>query len=1031
MPATTLDPSQTAALRQILTKRVAIVQGPPGTGKTYVAVEALKLLLQNMAPTDPPIIVAAQTNHALDQLLRHVASFERSFIRLGSRTTDQDVVEPRTLRNVRRKYRMPLLPGCAQSRAKKDREQVLRKLIKLCNPLLDNKFPLTARELLDYGALTQDQYDALEQGAARTVSGERDLPVGSIPLWLGRHNYVLAKNPIISKKPSGQYEEVDEAYEQLRELEAEQVRGETDDDYETPRGETIAFAEPWTGLTEDVSNSDWGQRVAQTRDLWKIPIPCRGPVYAHLRSKVIENIRTIFRDLAANYDAATKDLKLGCWEMDSEYLKRGRVIGVTTTGLNKYRGLLSSVSPKVVLIEEASETLEANIATACFPTTEHLILVGDHKQLRPHCACSELEAYPYYLAVSLFERLVNLGVEFSQLKTQRRMAPEIRSILAPIYNDLVDHPSVLDRIDIPGMGTTKSFFYTHRFLEDNDSAMSKINEGEAAMIVGFVNYLVLNGTKIEDITVLTFYNGQRKLILKGLRHHRNLQGSRFNVNTVDSYQGEENEVIILSLVRNERTSNQKGIGFLSIENRVCVALSRAKRGFYMFGNYFLLSKQSHLWEKVIKILLVEPRRIATELPVSCQTHSTVIKIKRPEHWTKVPGGGCKKACNETLSCGHPCRLTCHAFDHSRVNCMMPCERKLKCGHVCTEPCYWEQCICSHGHTFERYSNTDMASHSPVEDEPWNTFSLAIPNESSRPTSPAVSLELMPPPVIRPEVVVPKIEHRRMFVNKTNTAKKLEPECLDLSLAVTPMLPIAKRDKSPSAFEKSLTLVDTSEERKWGSTSKDATPIVNQEENYMPTTALRVAASASKQSSQPSSSGRYTPNMYPKAPNQLQEWKNFANGGHKAADEALEQKARDEAEERRRRADDDALAMAFSQQSFATPQPALINISPAQVVHPIAPKPAFRLPGSIQLPSHDLMELAFNEIGHATHVRDQDDVVKNKLVPVTNGAEGMGRRVRHEATLKHGGRNGWYEEPRVEKSVAEEKKKPWEEPSLLD
>ena len=58
------------------------------------------------------------------------------------------------------------------------------------------------------------------------------------------------------------------------------------------------------------------------------------------------------------------------------------------------------------------------------------------------------------------------------------------------------------------------------------------------MIVGFFNYLMYNGMASSDITILTFYNGQRKLILKRLRSHPNLIGRIFNVKTVDSYQGE-------------------------------------------------------------------------------------------------------------------------------------------------------------------------------------------------------------------------------------------------------------------------------------------------------------------------------------------------------------------------------------------------------------------------------------------------------------------------------------------------------------
>lgn len=63
---------------------------------------------------------------------------------------------------------------------------------------------------------------------------------------------------------------------------------------------------------------------------------------------------------------------------------------------------------------------------------------------------------------------------------------------------------------------------------------------------------------------------------------------------VDKYQGEENDIILLSLVR---SNAERKIGFLSIENRVCVALSRAKIGLYIIGNMDILSDSS-LWRNI-------------------------------------------------------------------------------------------------------------------------------------------------------------------------------------------------------------------------------------------------------------------------------------------------------------------------------------------------------------------------------------------------------------------------------------------------
>ena len=73
------------------------------------------------------------------------------------------------------------------------------------------------------------------------------------------------------------------------------------------------------------------------------------------------------------------------------------------------------------------------------------------------------------------------------------MIPEIRRALEPIYNDLEDHPSVLDRLSIPGMGGVNSCFFTHKGRETMDIQVSKMNHQEAEIVVGFFDYLILNG----------------------------------------------------------------------------------------------------------------------------------------------------------------------------------------------------------------------------------------------------------------------------------------------------------------------------------------------------------------------------------------------------------------------------------------------------------------------------------------------------------------------------------------------------------
>ena len=191
-----------------------------------------------------------------------------------------------------------------------------------------------------------------------------------------------------------------------------------------------------------------------------------------------------------------------------------KVIACTTTGLSKYRGLLASLQPRTLLIEEAAQTLEGTIMAGMFESLEQLILVGDHQQLQAHCNVSALEGEPYNLSTSMFERLVDNSIAYTMLNQQRRMIPDIRKLLTiesktakPFYKDLHDHHSVLDRktnrLPVPGMGGKDTYFFHHNWPEEKTADLSRANIHEANMIAGFYSHLVLNGVEYSKITVLT------------------------------------------------------------------------------------------------------------------------------------------------------------------------------------------------------------------------------------------------------------------------------------------------------------------------------------------------------------------------------------------------------------------------------------------------------------------------------------------------------------------------------------------------
>merc|ERR1712113_684776 len=150
---------------------------------------------------------------------------------------------------------------------------------------------------------------------------------------------------------------------------------------------------------------------------------------------------------------------------------------MTTTAVSKDQVLLKELRPEVVIVEEAAEVLEAHILTALHPRTQHVILIGDHQQLRPSTAVYRLSKC-FHLDVSLFERLIKNGADHVTLLQQRRMHPAVSRLIKPYYPELRDHPCTNNRDEVIGVNK-RTFFMKHSQLEDDDGmSHSKTNTFE-------------------------------------------------------------------------------------------------------------------------------------------------------------------------------------------------------------------------------------------------------------------------------------------------------------------------------------------------------------------------------------------------------------------------------------------------------------------------------------------------------------------------------------------------------------------------
>jgi len=124
-------------------------------------------------------------------------------------------------------------------------------------------------------------------------------------------------------------------------------------------------------------------------------------------------------------------------------------------------------------------------------------------------------------------------------------------------------------IDTAGFELRESIPASDSLLEDD---LSKMNEGEAKLVVKHLAELLASGLSPKDIAVITPYNAQVALI-RELLTQENIQ-KKLEIGSVDGFQGREKEAVIISLVR----SNESGtIGFLEEVRRTNVAITRARR----------------------------------------------------------------------------------------------------------------------------------------------------------------------------------------------------------------------------------------------------------------------------------------------------------------------------------------------------------------------------------------------------------------------------------------------------------------------
>lgn len=198
------------------------------------------------------------------------------------------------------------------------------------------------------------------------------------------------------------------------------------------------------------------EELSDIKHIFSLERPKRWSLYqtwcAALRKLMAENLPKQI----AEYRLACKEAHKSYEKFDAEIMKMAMIIGATTSGCSRLRPALEYAKPRILVVEEAAEVLEGHIVSAMISSIEQVVMIGDHKQLRPMPAVHVLGT-DYGLNISMFERLVERGMPYSQLRYQHRMNTAI--------TELIVRPAFYDKYDSVSFFILSSTFQCQWFTE--------------------------------------------------------------------------------------------------------------------------------------------------------------------------------------------------------------------------------------------------------------------------------------------------------------------------------------------------------------------------------------------------------------------------------------------------------------------------------------------------------------------------------------------------------------------------------------
>ncbi|SSP30064.1 serine/threonine protein kinase [Acinetobacter pittii] len=521
---------------------ISVLQGPPGTGKTSFISKFINYLFEEIKVKN--ILLVSQSHTAVDNVVAKTKQLfdllgnELNIVRLGQESMMDSEILPYSPPSIQR-----------QILSKFDREYEQR-ILSLAN------------------------YISLPRNFIMEITKVYKL-VGAILIAIDRSHFEL-KNEKAKGNRKDKIEEIENTIKDKLEIIQEILHSKYQHNFEFELYENY-FDEIISYFSNEYSINN-EKELKKLKNLLKIS----------------DDWISVLRSDHANFDKFL--------------VKSKQLVCGTLVGIGKNNIQIENVEFDWVIIDEAARAQASELMIA-MQSGKRVLLVGDHKQLPPHYHKKHIKLAAKKLNESInifdkhdFEKVFKKTGGIT-LNTQYRMVKPICHIISEVF-----YPELEGGLQTGRSSSPEWYDLLNGYLKkpviwlDSSSSQSNevytnpgyYNESEVILIKQtlqnivtseeFLKHLINDKARTpHPIGIITLYKAQKDKVESMISQTDSLQPLReyIKVDTVDSYQGQQNSIIVLSLVRDNPEYTQ---GFLQYPERINVALSRAQERLVIIGS---------------------------------------------------------------------------------------------------------------------------------------------------------------------------------------------------------------------------------------------------------------------------------------------------------------------------------------------------------------------------------------------------------------------------------------------------------------